>query len=122
MASEVPYVEPHERMGAESSRHIARNTRGRVPAQHVLAGLCYYAQNGVCFYDDVHGTKINGLDGFKDLVDADKPFPLTFLEGMWSLAELTADFLPTACYAGTLMLQAMRWEDGCSTEWIHLQF
>ena len=56
-------------------------------------------------YDDVHGTKINGLDGFKDLVDADKPSPLTFLE-MWSLAELTAE-LSTACYAGTLMLQAM---------------
>jgi hypothetical protein len=45
------------------------------------------------------------LDKFKGIVNADKPFPLTFLE-MWSFAELTAE-LSTACYAGMLMLQAI---------------
>jgi hypothetical protein len=102
--TEVPYVEPHNTWVLNHPGTLLVIPVGDL-AQHVLAGLCYYAQNGVCFYDDVHGTKINGLDGFRDLVDADKPFPLTFLE-MWSLAELTTE-LSTACFAGTLMLQAM---------------
>lgn len=39
------------------------------------------------------------------MVDTNNTWPLTFVE-QWSMAELTAE-LSTACYAGSLMLQAM---------------
>jgi hypothetical protein len=74
-------------------------------AQHQLAVLCYIVQNGACMFDDVHGTKIPGLERFADLVDLDNPYPLSYLEQL-ALAEVTAE-LSTACYAGMLMLQAM---------------
>ena len=38
-------------------------------------------------------------------MDVDNTWPLTFVE-QWSMAEVTVE-LPTSCYAGTLMLQAM---------------
>jgi hypothetical protein len=101
---ETPYVEAHNTW--------VGNHRGStliIPvadlAQHVLAGLCYYTQNGVCFYNDIHGEKIPGLEKFSKLVDTENPLPLSFLE-MWSLSEVTAE-LSIACYAGMLMLQAM---------------
>ncbi len=71
----------------------------------MLAGICYYTQNGVCFYDDIHGKKIEDLEQFSRFVDTEKPLPISFLE-MWSLSEVTAE-LSIACYAGMLMLQAM---------------
>lgn len=74
-------------------------------AQHHLAVLCYLVQNGACMFDDVHGTKIPGMERFAKLVDVDNPYPLTYLEQL-SLAEVTAE-LSTACYAGMLMEQAM---------------
>jgi hypothetical protein len=62
-------------------------------------------QNGLVLYDDINGRSIPGIEGFKDIVDVDNIWPLTFVE-QWSLSELTAE-LATSCYAGTLMLQAM---------------
>lgn len=102
--SETPYVEAHNTWVVNQS-----GTTLFIPvadlAQHVLAGICYYTQNGVCFYDDIHGEKIEGLEKFSNLVDTENPLPLSFLE-MWSLSEVTAE-LSTACYAGMLILQAM---------------
>ena len=46
-----------------------------------------------------------GSTEFRDLVDIDAPFPLTFTE-QYALTEATAE-LATSCYAGVLMLQAM---------------
>ncbi|MGB9929020.1 MAG: hypothetical protein ACPK85_11555 [Methanosarcina sp.] len=101
---EPPYVESHNTWVANHP-----GTTLIIPvadlAQHVLAELCYYTQNGVCFYDDIHGEKIAGLDRFNKLVDTENPLPLSFLE-MWSLSEVTAE-LSIACYAGMLMLQAI---------------
>jgi hypothetical protein len=74
-------------------------------AQHMLAILCFFAQNGYAIFDDVNGREIPGLDRFRDLVDIDAPFPLTFTE-QYALTEATAE-LATSCYAGVLMLQAM---------------
>ena len=74
-------------------------------AQHMLAILCFFAQNGYAIFDDVHGREIPGVDRFSDLVDVDAPFPLTFTE-QYALTEATAE-LATSCYAGVLMLQAM---------------
>jgi hypothetical protein len=101
---ETPYVEAHNTWVVNHP-----GTTLFIPvadlAQHVLAGLCYYTQNGICFYNDIHGEKIEGLDRFSKLVDTENPLPLSFLE-MWSLSEVTAE-LSIACYAGMLMLQAM---------------
>lgn len=74
-------------------------------AQHLLATLCFLVQNGYCFFDDIHGEPVPGIERFKGLVDVENPFPLTFLD-QYALTEVTAE-LATSCYAGMLMLQAM---------------
>jgi hypothetical protein len=74
-------------------------------AQHLIAILCFFVQNGYAIYDDVNDRKIAGLEEFSGLVDVEEPFPLTFTE-QYALTEATAE-LATACYAGVLMLQAL---------------
>jgi hypothetical protein len=74
-------------------------------AQHLIAILCFFVQNGYAVYDDVNDRKIPGLEEFSGLVDVEEPFPLTFSE-QYALTEATAE-LATSCYAGVLMLQAM---------------
>ncbi len=74
-------------------------------AQHLIAILCFLVQNGYCIFDDVHREQIAGLERFRELVDVDHPFPLTFME-QYALTECTAE-LSTCCYAGVLTLQAM---------------
>jgi hypothetical protein len=74
-------------------------------AQHLIAILCFFVQNGYAIYDDVNNRKIPGLEEFSGLVDVEEPFPLTFSE-QYALTEATAE-LATACYAGVLMLQAI---------------
>ena len=74
-------------------------------AQHLIAILCFFVQNGYGIFDDVNDRKIPGLEDFDELVDVEEPFPLTFTE-QYALTEATAE-LATACYAGVLMLQAM---------------
>jgi hypothetical protein len=49
-------------------------------AQHVIAILCFFVQNGYAIYDDVNDRKIPGLEEFGGLVDVEEPFPLTFTE------------------------------------------
>jgi len=74
-------------------------------AQHLLAILCFFTQNGYAIYDDVNNRKIPGLQEFSGLVDIEQPYPLTFTE-QYALTEATAE-LASACYAGVLLLQAM---------------
>ncbi len=74
-------------------------------AQTMIAILCYITQNGYSMTDDVSGDRVPGMEQFRDLVDIDEPFPLSFLE-QYALTEATAE-LTTSCYAGMLMLQAM---------------
>jgi len=74
-------------------------------AQHMILTLCYLVQNGACFYDDVNNQSVTGIEKFKNIVDIENPFPLSFLEQQ-ALAEVTVE-LSTACYSGALMLQAM---------------
>ncbi len=54
-----------------------------------LAAICYYLQNGQCFYGDIHGEQIEGIERFRRLCDIDHPLPVS------------------SCYAGMLILQAM---------------
>ena len=74
-------------------------------AQHHILNLCYLVQNGACFYDDLNDQKIPGIDRFGAIVDIESPYPLSFIDQM-SLTEVTVE-MSTACYAGTLMLQAL---------------
>jgi hypothetical protein len=74
-------------------------------AQHLLAILCFFVQNGYAIYDDVNRRQIPGLEQFRGLVDVEEPYPLTFAE-QYALTEATAE-LACACYAGVLLLQAM---------------
>jgi hypothetical protein len=74
-------------------------------AQHMLAILAFLVQNGYSIFDDINGEKIKGMERFRNLVDVDNPFPLTFVE-QYALTEVTAE-LSTSCYAGMLMLQAL---------------
>ncbi len=74
-------------------------------AQTMIAILCFITQNGYSMTDDVSGDSVPGMEQFRNLVDIDAPFPLSFLE-QYALTEATAE-LTTSCYAGMLMLQAM---------------
>ncbi|HEY7137627.1 MAG TPA: hypothetical protein VIB48_21415 [Acidimicrobiia bacterium] len=74
-------------------------------AQHMLAVMCFFTQNGYALYDDVNDRTIPGLDAYGTVVDVEQPLPLTFAE-QYALTEATAE-LATACYAGVLVLQAM---------------
>jgi hypothetical protein len=74
-------------------------------AQHAIANLCFFTQNGYCIYDDVNTRRIPGMEAFTGLVNTAEPLPLTFLE-QYSLTEATAE-LACAAFSGVLMLQAM---------------
>jgi hypothetical protein len=74
-------------------------------AQTLIAILCFIVQNGACMTDDVNGEAVPGIERFRELVNVNEPYPLTFLE-QYALTEATAE-LTTSCYAGMLILQAM---------------
>jgi hypothetical protein len=101
---EPPCTEPHNTWVVNYDGSLLVIPVGDL-AQHVLAGLCYYLQNKVVFYDNINGKQFPGIEQFRAIADIDHPMPLTFLE-QWSMAEITAE-LSTSCYAGALMLQAM---------------
>jgi hypothetical protein len=67
--------------------------------------LACFLQNGAVIRDDVHGCRIPSIEKFKNIVDVENTWPLTFVE-QWSLTEVTAE-LSTSCYVGVLMLRAM---------------
>jgi hypothetical protein len=74
-------------------------------AQTLLNILSFMVQNGFCLYDDVNRQKIPGIERFSKLVDVNHPWSLSVVERQaltFGTAELT-----TACYAGSLMLQAL---------------
>jgi hypothetical protein len=74
-------------------------------AQHHIANLCFFTQNGFCIYDDINQRPIPGLDAFGHLVDVNAPVPLSFVE-QYSLTEATAELM-TSSYNGALLLGAM---------------
>ena len=99
-----PYMEGHNTWCANRPGSLFVMPVGDV-AQHLIATLCFLVQNGYAVFDDVHDEQIAGLERFRDLVDVDNPYPLTFIE-QYALTELTAE-LSASCFAGVLMLQAM---------------
>lgn len=99
-----PYMEGHNSWVANRPGSLLIIPVGDV-AQHAIANLCFFTQNGFCIYDDVNNRRIQGIEPFADIVDVANPLPLTFLD-QYSLTECTAE-LATSAYAGMLMQQAM---------------
>ncbi len=104
LPAEVPYTEAHNTWVVNQPGTLLVIPVGDL-AQHVLLNLFYMLQNGIVVWDDINRRSIPGIEKFKNMVDVDNTWPLTFVE-QWSMAEVTAE-LAMSCYAGTLMLQAM---------------
>ncbi|WP_029898793.1 hypothetical protein [Desulfohalovibrio reitneri] len=101
---EVPHVEGHNTWVANAPGSLLAIPVGDL-AQHVLLNIMYMLQNDTVLFDDINGRSVPGIEGYADLVDVNNVWPLSFMESL-SLAEVTAE-LSTACFAGSLMLQAM---------------
>jgi hypothetical protein len=101
---EEPYMEGHNTWIANHPGSLLVIPVADI-AQHNIANLCFFTQNGYCVYDDVNRRPIPGMERFRGIVDVDDPLPLTFLE-QYSVTEATAE-LACAAFSGVLMLQAM---------------
>ncbi len=101
---EEPYMEGHNTWCVNRPGSLLLIPVADV-AQTMIAILCFITQNGYSMTDDVSGDRVAGMEQFRNLVDIDEPFPLSFLE-QYALTEATAE-LTTSCYAGMLILQAI---------------
>jgi hypothetical protein len=104
LPAEVPFVEAHNTWVANKPGTLLVIPVADL-AQHVLLMLCYMLQNGLVLFDDIHKRAVPGIDRFKNIVDVNNVWPITFVEQV-SLAEVSVE-MSTSCYAGSLMLQAM---------------
>lgn len=102
--SEMPFTEAHNTWVFNKPSTFLVIPVGDL-SQHVLLSVLYMLQNGLVLYDDINDRAIPGIEAYRDIVDVDNVWPITFVE-QWSLSELTVE-LGTSCYAGALMLQAM---------------
>lgn len=102
--SEVPFTEAHNTWVFNKPSTLLVIPVGDL-AQHVILNIMYMVQNDLVLYDDIHECSIPGIEKFKDIVNVENAWPITFVD-QWSLSELTVE-LGASCYAGTLMLQAM---------------
>jgi len=102
--SELPFTEAHNTWVFNKPSTLLIIPVGDL-SQHVLLNVCYMLQNGLVLYDDINKRAVPGIEKFKDIVNVENVWPITFVE-QWSLSELTVE-LGASCYAGTLMLQAM---------------
>jgi hypothetical protein len=100
----VPFTEAHNTWVFNQPSSLVVIPVGDL-SQHVLLNLLYMLQNGLVLYDDINKRSVPGIERYRDMVDIDNVWPLTFVD-QWSLSELSVE-LGTSCYAGTLMLQAM---------------
>ena len=101
---EQPYLEGHNTWIANYPGSLLVIPVADI-AQHTLANLAFFAQNGYVIYDDIHGRPIPGIQAFADRADVDDPVPLSFVE-QYSLTEATAELM-TSVYNGQLLLGAM---------------
>lgn len=73
-------------------------------AQHLIANLAFFLQNGYGVHDDINDRPIPGADD-PSLRHAGEPFPLSFVE-QYTLAEASAELI-TGVYNGHLLLGAL---------------
>jgi hypothetical protein len=101
---EEPYLEGHNTWIVNEPGSLLAIPIADI-AQHHIANLCFFTQNGYCLYDDVNQRLIPGIEEFSDLIDTTEPVPLSFVE-QYSLTEASAELM-TCSYNGALLLQAM---------------
>ncbi len=101
---EEPYLEGHNTWIANHPGSLLVIPVADI-AQHMLANLAFFIQNGYGVYDDVNGRPIPGLDRFGELLRHPDPFPLSFVE-QYSITEASAELM-TASYNGHLVLGGM---------------
>src|SRR5207253_2550591 len=65
-----PYMEGHNSWVANRPGSLLAFPVGDV-AQHAIANLCFFAQNGFTVFDDVHGRKLPGIEQFADVADVE---------------------------------------------------
>jgi hypothetical protein len=78
LPSVVPYTEAHNTWVFNKSGALLVIPVGDL-SQHVLLNLCYMLQNGLVLYDDINKCSIPGIDQYKDIVDAENVWPITFV-------------------------------------------
>jgi hypothetical protein len=49
-------------------------------AQHVLLNICYMLQNGLVLTDGINARSVPGIEKFKNIVDVNNVWPITFVE------------------------------------------
>lgn len=101
---EEPYLEGHNTWIANEPGSLLAIPIADI-AQHHIANICFFTQNGYCLYDDTNQRPIPGIEEFAEIVDTSEPIPLTFVE-QYSLTEATAELM-TSSYNGALLLGAM---------------
>ena len=101
---EEPYLEGHNTWIANEPGSLLAIPVADI-AQHHIANICFFTQNGFCLTDDINGRPIPGIEQFAGLVDTSQPVPLSFVE-QYSLTEATAELMVSS-YNGALLLQAM---------------
>ncbi|WP_256840532.1 hypothetical protein [Ornithinimicrobium faecis] len=101
---EEPYLEGHNTWIANHPGSLLVIPVADI-AQHMLANLAFFIQNGYGIYDDVNGREIPGQDKFTDLLRHPDPFPLSFVE-QYSITEASAELM-TSTYNGHLVLGGM---------------
>jgi hypothetical protein len=75
-----PYMEGHNTWIANHKGSTLVIPVGDL-AQHMLANICFYTQNGFSLYDDIARKPIPGVEKFNNsVIDANKTLPLTFME------------------------------------------
>ncbi|MGH3402067.1 MAG: hypothetical protein ACRDRJ_06035 [Streptosporangiaceae bacterium] len=101
---EEPYLEGHNTWIANAPGSLLVIPVADL-AQHLLANLAFFAQNGYPIYDDIHRRPLPGIENFHHLRHFGDPLPLSFVE-QYTLAEASAELM-TATYNGHLLLGAM---------------
>ena len=101
---EDPFIAPHNRWCANQPGTTLIMPIADV-AQQLIALIGATVQRGMAVHDDITGRPFDGLDEFTELLDARTSVPLSVIEqeALWSCATE----LGIACYAGSLVLQAL---------------
>lgn len=89
MPEQTPSPEPHD--------DAVVNDPGTTPvipvaglAQHLLATILCFVQNGYAIEDDISGETIAGIEHYADLLDLDNPRPLSSVE-QHALAQVSVE-------------------------------
>jgi hypothetical protein len=78
LTQRAPFMEPHNTWVVNGPGTLLVIPVADL-AQHVLLALCYFLQNGSVVRDDINKRTIPGIEKFKDIVNVENTWPLTFV-------------------------------------------